>query len=57
MFIKFSSNDKKIIVKDSKSNDHDELTKDDNVLYLDENSDDRRVKAILVQKESEKKTS
>jgi hypothetical protein len=57
MFIKFSSNDKKIIVKDSKSNDDDELTKDDNVLYLDENSDDRRVKAILVQKESEKKTS
>lgn len=57
MFIKFSSNDKKIIVKDSKSNDHDEDAKDENILYLDENSDDRRVKSILSQKESEKKKS
>ena len=57
MFIKFSSNDKQIIVKESKLDEKNESAEGENILYLDDDSDDRRVKAILEQKNSEKKNS
>tara|TARA_B100000131_G_scaffold323113_1_gene379916 strand:+ start:3489 stop:3674 length:186 start_codon:yes stop_codon:yes gene_type:complete len=47
MFIKFGDKTKKVVVKGSRDGLESESNKDDDsVVYMDEDADDRRVKAL-----------